>query len=615
MDYRIYIKSPGYIIGVSSVIVTGLLPNVVDVIISGIKFKFESDNTEYIISSNTNSDSNGEAEIFFTPTLTINVATNLPLLLQSPRDLTSPVKTQTQSQVAKFAYAMQFEFSGQTVCINDSPQDLRFFNPELGTPAVNGSSQTGTSLNIKNCEKDSIIFKNGEKFYIDTIAQQYTVDTSLLNTSIDITESTTNWYTIADVLKILDTNIKITVDSSIKNGYIVAWHNFSSPQDLKSFDNLKFQIKSDKVLKSGDFMLVLSTRKDCNYIIDYFPIPELEINTWSSVDYILPFKNSSVMGEIKSLGILLNTTALATTQIWLKNIKITKNNICSDLSGNAVVTLSPAVASPSNNLQLHRNWSGVGGYFGFDSINESTDLKGNYVEIKLSACDQNVLQLLLTNNYIGRLFRAYKLYITSGQIVSKPVVLHIGYMHGGFEFNSEYNEDDRSKTDTLSGRIQDILSARRKIVGIQTNSESLQLHYPDDQFFKEVPNLVHKSIVWGDTKSDSGGGMCLLATTVFKVVGGLDDCRELKILRDFRDNVLSLTEDGQLLIKSYNLNKQSYIDYIESCSDKMIRYNLIYDLVLQSIIAINNKDYLKAINLYYDIVLPLTYEIIYTIVN
>jgi len=188
-------------------------------------------------------------------------------------------------------------------------------------------------------------------------------------------------------------------------------------------------------------------------------------------------------------------------------------------------------------------------------------------------------------------------------------------MHGGFEFNSEYNEDDRSKTDTLSGRIQDILSARRKIVGIQTNSESLQLHYPDDQFFKEVPNLVHKSIVWGDTKSDSGGGMCLLATTVFKVVGGLDDCRELKILRDFRDNVLSLTEDGQLLIKSYNLNKQSYIDYIESCSDKMIRYNLIYDLVLQSIIAINNKDYLKAINLYYDIVLPLTYEIIYTIVN
>ena len=163
MDYRIYIKSPGYIIGVSSVIVTGLLPNVVDVIISGIKFKFESDNTEYIISSNTNSDSNGEAEIFFTPTLTINVATNLPLLLQSPRDLTSPVKTQTQSQVAKFAYAMQFEFSGQTVCINDSPQDLRFFNPELGTPAVNGSSQTGTSLNIKNCEKDSIIFKNGEK--------------------------------------------------------------------------------------------------------------------------------------------------------------------------------------------------------------------------------------------------------------------------------------------------------------------------------------------------------------------------------------------------------------------------------------------------------------------
>ena len=54
MDYRIYIKSPGYIIGVSSVIVTGLLPNVVDVIISGIKFKFESDNTEYIISSNTN---------------------------------------------------------------------------------------------------------------------------------------------------------------------------------------------------------------------------------------------------------------------------------------------------------------------------------------------------------------------------------------------------------------------------------------------------------------------------------------------------------------------------------------------------------------------------------
>jgi len=106
-----------------------------------------------------------------------------------------------------------------------------------------------------------------------------------------------------------------------------------------------------------------------------------------------------------------------------------------------------------------------------------------------------------------------------------------------------------------------------------------------------------------------------LATTVFKVVGGLDDCSELKILRDFRDNVLSLTEGGQLLIKSYNLNKQSYVDYIESCSDKMGIYNFIYDLVLQAIVAIINKDYLKAINLYYGIVLPLKYEIAYTIVN
>ncbi|MDP2683664.1 MAG: hypothetical protein Q8P20_01280 [bacterium] len=615
MDYRVYIKTPGYSIGASSVIVTGLVPSVTNVILAGIKFKFESDSTDYTVSSNVNSNSSGETTLAFTPTLAITATTDLPLLLQSPRDLTSAIKTQTQAQVAKFAYAMQFEFSGQTVCINDSPQDLRFFNPELGTPAVNGAGQTGTSLNIKNCVKDSIIFRHGESFYIDNIAQQYTVNTSILDTVLNITESPATWYTIADVLKTFDPNIKITVDSSIKDGYIVAWHNFSSTQDLRSFDNLKFQIKSNQALKSGDFMLVLSLRKNCNYMIDYFPIPELTVGNWSDIDYVLPFKDSSVMGEIKSLGILLNTTLLATTQIWLRSIKTTKNNIVSDSSGNAVITLSPAVSSPSNDLVLHRNWSGVGGYFGFDAINESTDLKGNYVEIKLSACDQSVLQLILTNNYIGRLFRAYKLYLTSGQIVSKPIVLHIGYMHGGFEFNSEYSEDDRSKTDTLSGRIQDILSARRKIVGIQTNNESLQLHHPNDKFFKEVPNLVHKAIVWGDTKSDSGGGMCLLATTVFKVVGGLDDCRELKILRDFRDNVLMSFEEGQKLVENYNQNKQSYIDYIESLPNKMTYYNNIYDLVLQAIVAIKKEDYRKAINLYDIIVLPLKYEITYAIIN
>ncbi len=61
---------------------------------------------------------------------------------------------------------------------------------------------------------------------------------------------------------------------------------------------------------------------------------------------------------------------------------------------------------------------------------------------------------------------------------------------------------------------------------------------------------------WRKKRSDSGkskksGGLCFLTTAACQFKGLPDNCHELEVLREFRDNYLLTTDDGRNMVEEY----------------------------------------------------------------
>lgn len=154
-----------------------------------------------------------------------------------------------------------------------------------------------------------------------------------------------------------------------------------------------------------------------------------------------------------------------------------------------------------------RTWEAIGGLLEFGGVEETSDPKGQGVDVKLSGVDQTIISTLLNNNYRGQPVKIWRAWLDS---VSGLVLRDLLLLFGGLQLSS-YNVEESQERDggtvTISTRLMSYLAASRAR-GILASLVSHQHLFPGDTFFRHVPGLANSKVYWG-TKAPTqitGGG-------------------------------------------------------------------------------------------------------------
>ena len=253
-----------------------------------------------------------------------------------------------------------------------------------------------------------------------------------------------------------------------------------------------------------------------------------------------------------------------------------------------------------------QTWQGVGGLLQFEEVSETSDMQAGGVDILLSGVDQVITTLVLGKAYRGRFVKVWLVHInTSGNIITDPLLIFWGRMNGGFEIE-ETRDEELPGTVNVRGKMEDRIASISKVTGIMTNVISHQQYFSTDKFFSFVPKLVGKRIPWGKVVAGAGskGGFCFITTAVMisKYDGNkelFDNCYELTILRNFRDNYLIKLPGGEVLIKEYYEIAPKIVEKINQQINSKYIYEIIYnDLIIQVLELIKSKKYIQALSFY-----------------
>ena len=110
-------------------------------------------------------------------------------------------------------------------------------------------------------------------------------------------------------------------------------------------------------------------------------------------------------------------------------------------------------------------------------------------------------------------------------------------------------------------------------------------YYPDDN----CSHFEHR---------DSGGTGCFLTSACCTYKGLPDDCKELTVLRKFRDAYLKRQDGGKLLINEYYTIAPLIVAQIDASKEKETIYAEIYETILKCIELYEIEEYEKILNLY-----------------
>lgn len=108
-------------------------------------------------------------------------------------------------------------------------------------------------------------------------------------------------------------------------------------------------------------------------------------------------------------------------------------------------------------------------------------------------------------------------------------------------------------------------------------------------------------------ESKSSGG-CYITTACVTNEGLTDDCRELMVLREFRDKYVSERKGGPELIEEYYKTAPLIIEQINKRENFSEIYTVIYSDIKKAVSLIDNKMYLSAFELYCNVVRNLKNE-------
>ena len=130
--------------------------------------------------------------------------------------------------------------------------------------------------------------------------------------------------------------------------------------------------------------------------------------------------------------------------------------------------------------------------------------------------------------------------------------------------------------------------------------------------YEDCPRYRDRYDYWdGDPlkKGNSESTSCFLTSACVEAMGLPDDCRELTVLRGFRDTFMISTEEGKKAVMEYYRIAPPIVDRIHQRSDSITVFERIYrELVLPCVALIDEGRKEEAFVLYRDYTLRLKEE-------
>ena len=108
----------------------------------------------------------------------------------------------------------------------------------------------------------------------------------------------------------------------------------------------------------------------------------------------------------------------------------------------------------------------------------------------------------------------------------------------------------------------------------------------------------------------SNAGSCFLTTACVSYKGLPDDCRELTVLRKFRDEVMKKTESGTEMVNEYYRIGPVLVNALEKSPRRAELCETIYEAVLACIALIEQGERAQPIEIYKGMVMTLQKELL-----
>lgn len=109
----------------------------------------------------------------------------------------------------------------------------------------------------------------------------------------------------------------------------------------------------------------------------------------------------------------------------------------------------------------------------------------------------------------------------------------------------------------------------------------------------------------GSSSDSSSSSICYLSTACIEYAGLSDNCDELNTLRFFRDNYIAHLPDGKSILEDYYTHAPIIMQNIKNLPNYEYVIKRIYEIVLEAVLYIKNKDYSKAMKCYSEMYIDL----------
>ncbi|MDZ8108076.1 MAG: J domain-containing protein [Nostoc sp. DedQUE12a] len=164
---------------------------------------------------------------------------------------------------------------------------------------------------------------------------------------------------------------------------------------------------------------------------------------------------------------------------------------------------------------------------------------------------------------LDNLIQAYELYDS----FKEDSQLSPGFSRlGAFSLSSAINHEIDNRDEVFDDILNEIFSVQSTLI-ITSVRRIKSYYFPiyqlNDSLFDKIQEVAQESLSKNQSQSTKKKG-CFLTTACISYAGLPDDCFELQTLRDFRDNYLASTPEGQALIKQYYAEAPIIVDLINS---------------------------------------------------
>jgi len=153
---------------------------------------------------------------------------------------------------------------------------------------------------------------------------------------------------------------------------------------------------------------------------------------------------------------------------------------------------------------------------------------------------------------------------------------------GWFESDSDYNHRIERESDEA-------------IIERETGDKPSQGWFESDSDYE---NRISREADELDSENNSDNNGCFLTTACIEAAGLSDDCQELTVLRQFRDNILKQNQIGRNLIKQYYREAPSLVMKIKNSPDNITLLNSILRDVRKTVSLIEASEHKLAIETY-----------------